>query len=187
MLQGAPTNGTPFLTSRTISKTEADQLTAAGLSNANGQQFEEGQIVYVQRSIKNLGDKEERELSDYKTARQITMDNASEIDREFSDLRRLQVNQFLRGKIEDLGIPIEATENEDKELTGYAIGRGFNIKIRPGDTPLEVKRKILQASGLTLKQANDMLEGQTNPSREELNPTFDSLTPTLNRPDLPTG
>lgn len=187
MLQGAPTNGTPFLTSRSISKAEADQLNAAGLSNANGQQFEEGQMVYVQRSIKNLGDKEQKELSDYKTARQITMDNASEIDREFSDLRRLQVNQYLQGKIEDLGIPIQPTYNTDGDLTGYAIGKGFDLKIRPGDTPLEVKRKILQAGGLTFKQANDLLEGQTNPSREELNPTFDSLTPTLNRPDLPTG
>ena len=61
MLQGAPTNGTPFLTSRTISKDEATELNAAGLSNANGQQFEEGQIVYVQRSIKNLGDEEQKE------------------------------------------------------------------------------------------------------------------------------
>lgn len=171
MLQGAPTNGTPFLTSRTISANEAIQLNKAGLSNVNGHQFEEGQTVYVQRSINNLGEKD-KELSDYKTGMQRTMANAAEINEEFSDLRRLQVSEFSQAKFEKLGIPIEKTTNEDGDWTGFAVGPAkLDIVLRPNDTPLEVKRKLLQASGLTLKEANDMLKGQTNPSEEELNPS----------------
>jgi hypothetical protein len=164
MLQSAPTNGTPFLTSRTISEKEADQLNKAGLSNANGHQFEEGQMVYVQRSINNLGEKD-KELSDYKTARQRTEANIETINSELSDLSVLEdVDENLRKKIEDLAIPIVPLKDVDGNFTGYGIGKGGAISIRPEDTPLVIKQKILQAAGANLTEAKSILKDQKNPS-----------------------
>jgi hypothetical protein len=122
--------------------------------------YQQDKGVLVQEPSEDAGT-----LSDYKTARQRIEENVSAIDKEFSELSMLQVNEFLKGKIEDLGFVVEDLETEAGELSKLVVGTGANRKIiRPEDTPLEVKRKLLMAAGATLKEANDMLKGQKNPS-----------------------
>ena len=122
--------------------------------------YQQDKGVLVQEPSEDAGT-----LSDYKTARQRIEENVSAIDKEFSELSMLQVNEFLKGKIEGLGFVVEDLETQAGELSKLVVGTGANKKIiRPGDTPLEVKRKLLIAAGATLKEANDMLKGQKNPS-----------------------